>query len=128
MSHRISAIQAFRTWCRSWVNQEAIRKDGLSQIGMNQMGTNQVGMKQVGCPGSRCICETREYRTTRALFDGIIRCFSRNHDVMYMALAETRAADANEACLLQEFRNGRASAIAHPRLQSAHHLVNNHGD
>ena len=35
------------------------------------------------------------------LFDGIIRRFAGDHDVMHMALAQSRAADTHEACFLQ---------------------------
>src|SRR5436309_9029013 len=45
---------------------------------------------------------------------------------MYMALAQPGAADAHETCFLLELRNGRTSAVAHPRLQSPDHLVHDH--
>ena len=35
------------------------------------------------------------------LFDGIVWSFARNHDIVYVALAQAGAADPNEASLLQ---------------------------
>ena len=62
------------------------------------------------------------------LFDGIVRGFARDHNVVYVALAQAGAADADESCLLQQFRNRRAPAVAHARLQAPDHLVDDHRD
>src|SRR5579862_4318725 len=43
-----------------------------------------------------------------------------------MALAQARIADANETRFLLQVRYGRAPAITHAGLQSAHHLMNDH--
>jgi len=50
------------------------------------------------------------------LFNGIVWSFARDHDIVDMALAEARAADADESRLLQQFRDRRAAAVSHARL------------
>jgi len=73
----------------------------------------------------------RGERTGRAsgpLFDRIVGGFTRDHDVVHMALAKAGAADAHEARLLQQFSNRGASAISHARLQPSNHLVDDHRD
>lgn len=65
---------------------------------------------------------------TLLLLDRIIRSLAGDHDIVYVALAQAGAADAHEARFLQKFRNGGAATVPHARFQSAHHLVNDHGD
>lgn len=48
-----------------------------------------------------------------ALLDGIVGGLTGDHNVVHVTLAQAGAADANESSFLQEFSDGRASAIAH---------------
>src|SRR5258708_33815984 len=48
-----------------------------------------------------------------SLLDGIVRGLSGDHYVVHVAFAETGAADANEARLLQQLRDRAAAAISH---------------
>jgi len=50
---------------------------------------------------------------TRALLDGIVGSLAGDHDIMHVAFAQSCAADAHEASLLQQFADGRAAAVAH---------------
>ena len=47
------------------------------------------------------------------LLDAIVGSLACNHDVVDVALAESRAADADEARLLKEFGDGGAAAVTH---------------
>jgi hypothetical protein len=47
------------------------------------------------------------------LLNRIVGSLARNHDVVNMALAQSRAANAHEACLLQKFRDRTTAAVAH---------------
>jgi hypothetical protein len=49
----------------------------------------------------------------RGLLDAIIGSLAGDHDIVNVALAESGAADAHEARLLQQFGNGGATAVAH---------------
>ena len=44
----------------------------------------------------------------------IVWRLARDHDIVDMALAQSGDADADEARLLQQFRNGGAAAVSHP--------------
>jgi hypothetical protein len=50
------------------------------------------------------------------LLDRIVRSLTGNHHIVHMALAESSAADAHEARLLQQLWNRGATAVAHARL------------
>src|SRR6266567_5187903 len=62
------------------------------------------------------------------LLDGIVGGLASDHDVVDVAFAEAGATDAYEARFLQELGNRGAAAVAHARLQSANHLMDDHGD
>ena len=64
----------------------------------------------------------------RGLLDTIIGGLAGDHYVVDVALAESCAADADEARFLQEFGDGGATAVSHAGTQSADHLMNDHGD
>src|SRR5271169_6333737 len=66
--------------------------------------------------------------TRPLLFDGIVWGLAGDHDVVHVAFAQAGAADADEARFLQQLWNRRAAAVAHARLQSADHLVDDHRD
>jgi hypothetical protein len=47
------------------------------------------------------------------LLDAIVRGLAGDHYIVDVALAESGAADSDEACFLQKFGDGRAAAVAH---------------
>lgn len=79
-------------------------------------------------PASRTksLQEIRKREAEAELFNGIVRGFARNHDIVNVALAQSGAADANETRFLQQFWNRGATAVPHARLQSPDHLINDH--
>src|ERR1700693_4019639 len=66
--------------------------------------------------------------TKLALFDAIVGGLAGDHYVVDVALAESGAADADEARFLQEFGDGGAAAVSHAGFQSADHLMDDHRD
>ncbi len=56
---------------------------------------------------------TRRLPLLNPLFNRIIGSLASDHDIVDVTLAESRAADAHETRLLQQFRNGGAAAITH---------------
>src|SRR5713101_666782 len=62
------------------------------------------------------------------LLQRIIGRLARDHHIVHMTFAEAGHADPNEARLLQQLRNGSAAAVSHARLQTARHLLHDHGD
>src|ERR1700690_4267209 len=66
-----------------------------------------------------------DQETSRAwsLLYRVVRSFARDHHVMHVALAQPSRADADETRALLKLGDRLASAIAHARLQPAHHLV-----
>ena len=62
------------------------------------------------------------------LLERIVWSLAGDDDVVNVALAQPRAADAHEARFLLQFRDRGATAVAHPGLETADHLMNDHGD
>ena len=60
------------------------------------------------------------------LFHGVVRGLAGDHDVVYMAFAQSCHTDANEACFLEQLRNRGTPAVSHTGLQAAYHLMNDH--
>src|ERR1700683_5175119 len=59
----------------------------------------------------------------RGLLDAIVGGLAGDHYVVDVTLAESGAADADEARFLEEFGDGGATAVAHARSKSADHLM-----
>src|SRR3974390_2837922 len=55
----------------------------------------------------------------RDLLDTIIRSFARDQHVVHVTFAQSRAADAHEACVLLQLRDVGAANVAHPALHPA---------
>src|SRR5579864_4891384 len=67
-----------------------------------------------GCSGSAQRASAPTVAATAArLFERIIGSLARDDDVVHVALAETRPADSHKTRFLLQFRNRRASAVAH---------------
>src|SRR5690348_15907199 len=127
ISHRINAIHAFSTWLRS----RFMRVEYCGSIWVAVL----CNFPFVSACAGRVFDDETDFYTSlvirdyvRSLFNGIVRGFAGNHDVVYMALAQAGAADAYETRLLEEFGNGGTAAVSHSGLQSSHHLVDDHCD
>src|SRR5690554_5901465 len=61
--------------------------------------------------------------TQPLLLEAVVRGFPRDHHVVDVALLERGGRDAHEARLLAQLGEIRRAAVAHPRAQAAHELV-----
>src|SRR5258708_36384300 len=67
-----------------------------------------------------------EFRLTTKksfLLDPVVGCFAGNHDIVHVAFSQSRAAYANETCLLLQVQDTFSAAIAHTRTQSTNQLI-----
>src|SRR3974390_2698253 len=55
----------------------------------------------------------------RDLLDTIVGSFARDQHVVHVTFAQSRAADAHEACVLLQLRDVGAANVAHPALHPA---------
>lgn len=60
-------------------------------------------------------CEDKAFRPIppARLFNLVVRGFTRDDDVMHVALSQSGAADADKPCLLLQVSNGVGAAVTH---------------
>ena len=85
----------------------------LQQIMAVRVQTGEPSAGRAGPDSRERLFPHKRNLDERALFDGIVGSLAGNHDIVNVALAQSGAADADEARFLQQLRDRGAAAVSH---------------